>query len=82
MASPLASVNAPGKKQAGSNPGNQTAATRTKGMKRKAVKPEAPIVTGKRARKAARNPDGNVYNVVGASRRRGRVGRGGGGRSA
>jgi hypothetical protein len=34
------------KKQAGSNPGNQTVATRTKGMKRKAVEPEAPIVTG------------------------------------
>jgi hypothetical protein len=81
MASPLASVNAPGKKQAGSNPGNQTVATRTKGMKRKAVEPEALIVTGKWARKATHNPDGNVYNVVGASRHRGRADRGGGGRS-
>jgi hypothetical protein len=83
MTSPLASVGVtPGKKQAGSNPGNQTAATTTKGTKRKAVEPEALIVTGKRARKAARNPDGNVYNVVGTSRRGGRAGRGGGGRRA
>jgi hypothetical protein len=82
MASPLASVNVPGKKQAGSNLGNQTVVTRTKGMKRKAVEPEAPIVTGKQARKAACNPDGNVYNVVGASRHGGHVGRGGGGQSA
>jgi hypothetical protein len=69
MASPLASVNMPGKKQAGSNPGNQTTVTRTKGMKRKAIKPEVPIVTGKWARKVTCNPDGNVYNVVGANRR-------------
>jgi hypothetical protein len=67
----------PGKKQAGSNLGKQTAAT-AKGTKRKAVKPEALIVTGKRARKAARNPDGNVYNVVGTSQRGGHAGRGGG----
>jgi hypothetical protein len=82
MASPLASVNVPGKKQAGSNPGNQTVATRTEGMKRKALEPEALIVTGKRARKATCNPDGNVYNVVGASRCKGHAGRGGGGQSA
>jgi hypothetical protein len=82
MASPLASVNAPGKKQAGSNLGNQTAVTRIEGMKRKAVEPEALIVTGKWARKATCNPDGNVCNIVGASRRRGHAGRGGGGQSA
>jgi hypothetical protein len=82
IASPLTSVTITrGKKQAGSNPGKQTAAT-TKGTKRKAVEPEAPIVTGKRARKAARNPDGNVYNVVETSRRGGRAGRGGGVRRA
>lgn len=83
IASPLTSVTITrGKKQAGSNPGKQTAATTTKGTKRKAVEPEAPIVTGKRARKAARNPDGNVYNVVETSRRGGRAGRGGGVRRA
>jgi hypothetical protein len=82
MASPLASVNVPGKKQAGSNPGNQTAVTRTKGMKRKAVTPEALIVTGKQVRKAAHNLDGNMYNIVGASQCGGHAGRGGGGGSA
>jgi hypothetical protein len=83
IASPLTSVTITrGKKQAGSNPGKQTAATTTKGTKRKAVEPEALIVTGKRARKAARNPDGNVYNVVETSRRGGRAGRGGGVRRA
>lgn len=49
----------------------------SKGRKRKAIEPEVLVVTGKWVRKAARDPDGNEYRIVGTSRQRGCARRGG-----
>lgn len=83
VSSPLASVKTLSSRVRAGRSADPAAAKTS--SKRKAVEPEAPVVTGKRIKKPTRDPEGNEYNAAGTSgrgqgvrgRARGRGARGG-----